>query len=344
MAEPSFWHHKMHPLALALTPLSWLYRGLEAANRRFSQPQHPGKPLICVGNLTAGGAGKTPTTRLLAAYFAAQGARPAVLSRGYGGRAKGPLRVDPERHDAAETGDEPLMLAADLPVYIGADRLASLRAGVADGHDMFIKDDGFQNPSLQHGFNLIVVDGASGLGNGRLLPAGPLRQPVATALQRTDALLVLGAPTHASLAALTAQCAAHATPVFHGELAAQKPTTNGPVLAYCGIAKPEKFAQSLAASGLDMVDMRDFGDHHMFTEAEAEALLAAAADNNVTLITTEKDMARLTGADAGSARGRLRAASHVLKIDLHIADADALLTAIADKLAARQQNQTYKAY
>ena len=183
MAEPRFWQSAAHPAGLALTPLSWLYGGLERLNRALTQPQHPGKPVICVGNLTAGGGGKTPTVRLVAGWLREAGFAPAVLSRGYGGREKGPLKVDPAVHDAAAVGDEPLMLAAELPVYVCADRGQSLRLAVRDGHDALVKDDGFQNPSMAHHFNLIVVDGATGLGTGRLLPAGPMRQKLAVALK-----------------------------------------------------------------------------------------------------------------------------------------------------------------
>ncbi len=220
MAEPSFWQMRHHPLSLALTPLAWLYGGLETARRRLTHAQHPGKPVICVGNLTAGGAGKTPTVRWLAEKIAAQGHQPAILSRGYGGSEKGPLKVDRQTHHATHVGDEPLMLAADWPVYIGADRMQSLRRAVQDGADMLIKDDGFQNPSLAHHFNLIVVDGASGLGNQRLLPSGPMRQPLSVALERLDALLVIGEARHHSLAFLMDAVEAFGKPIFHGRVQA----------------------------------------------------------------------------------------------------------------------------
>ena len=177
MTEPRFWQSRRHPLSLALTPLSWVYGGAEAARRKLTHAQHPGKPVICIGNLTAGGGGKTPTVRWLAEKMAAQGKQPAILSRGYGGSKKGPLKVDPTQHIASQIGDEPLMLAADWPVYICVDRMQSLRFAVQDGADMLIKDDGFQNPSLAHHFNLIVVDGASGLGNERLCRPGRCVNP-----------------------------------------------------------------------------------------------------------------------------------------------------------------------
>ncbi|MGB1550961.1 MAG: tetraacyldisaccharide 4'-kinase [Parvibaculales bacterium] len=246
MAEPRFWQTRHHLLSLALSPLSLLYGGLEAARRKLTHAQHPGKPVICIGNLTAGGGGKTPTVRWLAEKMAAQGKQPAILSRGYGGSEKGPLKVDPTQHMTGQVGDEPLMLATDWPVYIGADRMQSLRRAVQDGADMLIKDDGFQNPSLAHHFNLIVVDGASGLGNQRLLPAGPMRQPLSVALQKLDALLVIGAARHHSLAFLMDAVEAFGKPVFTAEITSHT-KGKGAVHGFCGIAKPEKFRASLEA-------------------------------------------------------------------------------------------------
>ena len=339
MAEPSFWQMRHHPLSLALTPLAWLYGGLEAARRRLTHAQHPGKPVICVGNLTAGGAGKTPTVRWLAEKIAAQGHQPAILSRGYGGSEKGPLKVDRQTHHATHVGDEPLMLAADWPVYIGADRMQSLRLAVQDGADVLIKDDGFQNPSLAHHFNLIVVDGASGLGNQRLLPSGPMRQPLSVALERLDALLVIGEARHHSLAFLMDAVEAFGKPIFHGRVQATG-HGSGKVHGFCGIARPQKFQASLVAQGYEIDGFTSFADHHDFTEAEAETLLA----HDKPLITTEKDMARLQGAPADSARARLAAEAAVLPIALEIADEAALLAAISRAITDGQANRLYKSY
>lgn len=339
MAEPSFWQTRHHPLSLALTPLTWLYGGMEAARRRLTHSQHPGKPVICVGNLTAGGAGKTPTVRWLAEKMAAQGHQPAILSRGYGGSEKGPLKVAPAQHRAAQVGDEPLMLAADWPVYIGADRLQSLRRAVQDGADVLIKDDGFQNPSLAHHFNLIVVDGASGLGNQRLLPSGPMRQPLAVALQKLDALLVLGEAVHPSLALLMDAVEAFDRPVFHGRVAAIG-GGSGKVHGFCGIARPEKFKASLVTQGYEIDGFTSFADHHDFTEADAEHILAHATP----LMTTEKDMARLQNAPTESARAALARRAQVLPIALEIADEAVLLRAINTAIADGQANRVYTSY
>ena len=339
MAEPGFWQSRNHPLSLALSPLSLIYSGLEAARRKLTKSQHPGRPVVCVGNLTAGGAGKTPTVRWLAERLAAQGNSPAILSRGHGGSEKGPLKVDRQTHHATHVGDEPLMLAADWPVYIGADRMQSLRLAVQDGADVLIKDDGFQNPSLAHHFNLIVVDGASGLGNQRLLPSGPMRQPLSVALERLDAVLVLGGAVHPSLALLMDAVEAFSKPVFHGRVQATG-HGSGKVHGFCGIARPQKFQASLVAQGYEIAGFTSFADHHDFTEAEAATLLA----HDKPLITTEKDMARLQGAPADSARARLAAEAAVLPIALEIADEAALLAAISCAIEDGQANQLYKSY
>ena len=345
MAEPRFWQSSLHPLSLALRPLSFVYGGLESLNRKLTHTQHPGKPVICVGNLTAGGGGKTPSVRLMMQWLHEDGLSPAVLSRGYGGSEKGPLRVDPALHNAAQVGDEPLMLARDWPVYIGADRMAGLRQAVADGHDVLVKDDGFQNPAMAHHFNLIVVDGASGIGNGQLLPSGPLRQRLDIAFGKLDALLVIApdnAAHHPSVDLLMDMAEALGKPVFNGaiETSSKPKTADKNVTAFCGIAKPEKFAASLKAAGYTPIAMQAFGDHHAFSEAEAAALLA----HDGALITTEKDMARLQGAPESSARAALAARAEVLPIALKVKKADALRDAIRAAMAAKQANQLYKSY
>lgn len=341
MAEPRFWQYKSAPASLALMPLAWLYGGLETLNRGLTQAQHPGKPVVCIGNLTAGGGGKTPTVELVYRWLREDGLTPAILSRGYGGSEKGPLRVLPNSHTAAKVGDEPLMLAAHAPVYIGADRMASLRLAVAEGHGAFIKDDGFQNPSMAHHFNLIVVDAASGLGNQRLLPAGPLRQRLSVALPKLDALLVIGDrdSAHPSLALLLDMVEALDKPVFYGHTQ-PSPGGTGAVHGFCGIAKPEKFRASLEQAGYTVAQLISFGDHHIFTEAEAEFLLASEAK----LMTTRKDMARLVGVPKTSARARLAETAQLLDIELHIDEAETLHALMRAAIQDKQANRLYISY
>jgi len=343
MAEPVFWKSKAHPVSLALLPISYLYASLEALNRKFTHAQHPGKPVICVGNLTAGGAGKTPSVQWLTQWLEQENKAPAVLSRGFGGSLKGPIQVDPAQHTAAQVGDEPRMLAETCAVYICPDRHQSLRLAAQNGHEVMVKDDGFQNPSMAHHFNLIVVDGATGIGNGRLLPAGPLRQPLSIALKKLDALLVLGEPSHASLAPLLKSVEAMGKPIFAGEIKPQSPKpkkSEARVHGFCGIAKPEKFFASLKRHGYEVAQTSRFGDHHVFTEAEAERLLAS----ELPLITTQKDMARLQGAAEGSPRARLAKAASTLPIALHIGEGKALQKTIEAALEQKQANQLYKSY
>lgn len=339
MAEPLFWKSKTHPASLLLLPFSWLYRSLEALRRKFVHAQHPGKPVVCVGNLTAGGAGKTPTVQWLLAQLSADNMKPAVLSRGYGGSEKGPIKVDKIRHQASQIGDEPLMLAQKYEVYICADRMAALRLAVADGHDVMVKDDGFQNPGMAHHFNLIVIDGETGIGNQRILPAGPLRQPLKVGLARLDAALIIGPPNHPSVKQISAQLKAMKKPIFTGQIHATQ-TGAGAVHGFCGIAKPEKFRASLEAQGYEVAAMSVFADHHAFNESDAQQLLSS----QLPLITTEKDMARLRGTDENSARGQLAKRAQTLPIELIIDDGAALYGLIKNALAEKQANQLYTSY
>ena len=312
-------------------PLALLYGAAEALRRRLTNPEKPEIPVICVGNLTAGGAGKTPTVRALAEILKGAGHQPIVLSRGFGGRNTGPLRVDPTRHVAADTGDEPLMLSDDLTVYIARDRRAALRAAVSDGAQIAIKDDGFQNPTLAHSYNLIVVDAATGFGNTLLLPAGPLRQPLGASAPRIDAILLVGETSEQIRADIAAQLGIETTRIFDGALAPVAPDPKR-VLAYCGIGRPEKFFDTLRACNFELAGEISFADHYMFSERDAERLLREAKTLNATLITTEKDLVRMRRAEAGSQLAALAAASECLRVKLTLADVDGLRADILSKL------------
>ncbi len=294
MREPAFWRR---PGALAgslLAPLGAVY-GAVAAWRMARPGAAAGVPVICVGNLTAGGAGKTPAAMAVAQLLQHAGKRPFVLSRGYGGRLAGPVRVDAQAHTAADVGDEPLLLARVVPVVVARDRVAGAQAARSAGADIVVMDDGFQNPSLKKDLSLVVVDGRGGIGNGRVFPAGPLRAPLAAQLARASALLVIGEGAGAD-AVLTA---APGVPVFHGrlepdalEVAALRPRK---VLAFAGIGDPEKFFRTLHDAGIDVRVREAFADHHRYSGAEAADLIARAQRDGLTLVTTEKDLARLQG-------------------------------------------------
>lgn len=221
--------------------------------------------------------------------------RPVVLSRGYGGRLEGPVKVDRDRHSAADVGDEPLMMAASLPVVVSRDRAAGLALARAQDASVILMDDGFQNPSVAKNVSLIVIDAMRGVGNGRVIPAGPLRAPLSPQLARTDALVVVGEGSAA--AKIAADLASRGKPVLSARLKPDQASLAAlggeRVLAFAGIGDPARFFNTLRSSGVDVVRSRAFADHHAFTADEIEQLTAGAKADALTLVTTEKDLARL---------------------------------------------------
>ena len=254
-----------------------------------------GIPVLCVGNYHVGGAGKTPTVLALARLLRELGETPVVLSRGYGGKLRGPVRVDPERHAAFDVGDEPLMLAEALPVVVARERAKGVPLARAQGASVILMDDGFQNPSIAKDACLIVIDGDRGLGNRQVFPAGPLRAPLRPQLARTDALIVVGNGSAAEPIAV--EVAAQGKPVLRAHLKpdqAQADSLRGRrVLAFAGIGDPRRFFNTLEASGIEVVRRRAFADHHALSAREIEGLIAEASRDTLTLVTTEKDLARL---------------------------------------------------
>ncbi|MCA3610875.1 MAG: tetraacyldisaccharide 4'-kinase [Methylobacterium sp.] len=315
MRAPAFWQAEGNRLAAwLLAPLGWLYGRITLA--RLAQPGEPvAIPVIAIGNFTAGGAGKTPVTRALSEALAARGERPFILSRGYGGSLRGPHRVEPSRDTAAMVGDEPLMLARQGPVIIARDRRAGARMALEQGASVLVLDDALHNPHLAKDFTLAVVDGGAGFGNGFCLPAGPLRAPVGPMLAQTDAVLMIGADRHDIAVELRGR------PIFASAIAADPRIAEAlrkkRVLAFCGIGRPEKFAETLREIGTEIVRLRAFPDHHAFTESEASALLSEAGKLGATPVTTEKDAMRLAG---GPAREKLREAAMVLPISVPLPD------------------------
>ena len=247
-------------------------------------------PVICVGNLVAGGAGKTPVALSLAALLGARGAAVHMLSRGYGGTLKGPVRVDPATHSARVVGDEPLLLAQAAPTWVARDRAAGARAAIAAGAGLLLMDDGFQNPSLEKDLSLLVVDGGYGFGNGRVMPAGPLREPVAVGLARASAAVILGEDTCGVAAMLRG-----GPPTFraHLRLDGAADLIGKRVLPFAGIGRPEKFYASLRALGCEVVAHWDFPDHHPYTPEEVMAIWDEARARDATPVTTAKDFVRL---------------------------------------------------
>ena len=259
-----------------------------------------GAPVVCVGNFVAGGAGKTPAAIALARMLIGEGRRVAFLSRGYGGvKRVDPVQVDPAVHDARAVGDEPLLLARVAPCWVGADRVRSAAMAVEAGAEILVLDDGLQNPALAKDLAFAVVDGESRFGNGLCIPAGPLRAPVAAQAPHVQALIVIGGD---EAAALAVSAAAPGKPILRASLEpdalAVAPLIGREVVAFAGIARPEKFYATLRRIGAQVVATRDFPDHHVFTAREIEALIDEAARRGALLATTEKDRVRLTARQA----------------------------------------------
>ena len=295
MRAPGFWWRapdRPGLLPRLLAPLGWLYAAGTA--RRLRQPGYsPRVPVICVGNLTAGGAGKTPTVIALVEHLSVRGRKVHVVSRGYGGSLEGPVRVEESRHSAAQVGDEPLLLSAFAPVWVARDRAAGVRAAEGAGAEVILMDDGFQNPSVRPALSLVVVDAVRGFGNGLCLPVGPLREPVATGLSRADLVLTIGDSD--------AQFRFDATwpvqlPRLRGSL---EPLQMGMdwkgerVLAFAGTADPARFFATLRAEGAEVIRGEALADHEMLSETLLRRLEAEASAAGAQLVTTEKDAARL---------------------------------------------------
>lgn len=290
MRAPNFWKTG-GPLATLLAPASALYRALATIRHRTAMPWRAPIPVVCVGNLVAGGAGKTPVAIAVANRLSAKGRRPHLLSRGHGSRERGPLRVDSARHDALSVGDEPLLLAAAAPTWIARDRAAGGRAAAAAGAGAIVLDDGFQNPSMVKDLSLLVIDGGYGFGNGRLIPAGPLREPIAAGLARADAVVLIGEDRIGIRADLPATL-----PVIAATLEPDDSATavrGRAVVAFAGIGRPEKFFATLASLDCELLGRHPFADHHHYHDHEILVLADKAAKLDAMLVTTAKDHARL---------------------------------------------------
>ncbi len=291
MQAPEFWRRGGLVPAL-LTPLAWGYDAAGRASRALASAQRAPVPVVCVGNLVVGGAGKTPVALALGARLAALGHDVHFLSRGYGGRARGPLRVEPARHDAREVGDEPLLLAAERPTWVARDRVAGARAAAAAGAEVVVMDDGFQNGHIAKDLSLVVVDGVYGFGNGLPMPAGPLREDVRRGLARADAVVLLGADEAGVAARIEATGLALLRATVAPTLDAMT-LADRPVVAFAGIARPEKFFATLDALGCRPLATHAFADHHRYAADEIMTLVEQAAAHGATLVTTEKDYVRL---------------------------------------------------
>ena len=286
MRAPEFWARD-GAVPRLLAPLSMI--AARATARRVARPGWRAPvPVLCCGNATVGGAGKTTLVLDVARRLARRGVAVHCLTRGYGGRVDGALRVVLGVHTARLVGDEPLLLAAEAPTWVGRDRAASARAAVAAGAQALIMDDGLQNPGLAKDLSLLVIDGAAGFGNGWVLPAGPLREPVSAAASRCRAAVLIGADWAGALAQLPPGLV-----VLRAALRAEEGFAGRRVLAFAGIGRPGKLAETLAAVGAEVIRLRPFPDHHAYARAELDRLLAEARALGAELVTTAKDAVRL---------------------------------------------------
>jgi tetraacyldisaccharide 4'-kinase len=320
MRAPEFWRRDdafSRLLTALLTPIGWLYGASVAWRARNTQPFRIEAKVICVGNLTAGGSGKTPVAIAVAQALAAGGLKVMFLSRGYGGRARGPMLVDADVHDAGDVGDEPLLLSREGQVIVARDRHEGAEFADSFAPDVIVMDDGHQNFALAKDLSLVVVDAAGGFGNGRMLPAGPLREPVAQGLKRADAVILVGDGTPPLGAWAGPLLRAHLAPKAGNAFVGRK------VVAFAGIAQPEKFLDSLKGCGALLVDSVPFGDHHAYSAAEIARLKAKARANDAGLVTTEKDFVRLTKSE--------REGIEVLPVEALFDDPSAL-AALLDRL------------
>jgi tetraacyldisaccharide 4'-kinase len=336
MREPAFWYRPPSLMSRLLAPLGAIY-GAVTVRRMTRVGVSAGIPVLCVGNYHLGGAGKTPTTLALVKILRGMGEQPFVVSRGYGGTIEGPVRVDQTLHTAADVGDEPLMMAAFVPVVVSRDRVAGAALARVQGASTVLLDDGFQNPALAKDASLIVIDASRGVGNGSVFPAGPLRAPLEPQIARTDALIVIGEGRAADGIADT--LIKRSAPVLRTRLVPDEDSVAAlrgqRVLAFAGIGDPARFFATLRNGGVNVIEERAFSDHHPFTASEIEALVAEAKAESLILVTTEKDMARI--------RSDARLVRHaenirVLSVTLDIGDEAALRDFVAKRLANARQN------
>lgn len=292
MKAPLFWKNKGSLYEKFLSPLAALYYLIASQREKFTLKTIIPIPVICVGNIVMGGTGKTPLTKMIATTLKEQGFNVHILSRGYGGNLKGPLLVDTSSHTAQEVGDEPLLLAQTIPTWIAKNKAEGAKAAAKAGAEILILDDGLQNPMLHKDFSILVVNGEYGLGNERIFPAGPLREPVESALKKVNMIMVMGKDRHALEKRWLGS-----GPIFHGDLHPSENDVqalkNSPIYAFAGIGHPEKFFAMLRHYGLHVIAEKAFPDHYFFKSRDLNELRAQAHHLKAQLVTTEKDFLRL---------------------------------------------------
>jgi tetraacyldisaccharide 4'-kinase len=289
MRAPDFWHEPPGLTAGLLAPAGAAWDLAARLRRAVARPYRAAVPVLCVGNLVAGGSGKTPVVLSLARLLTDHGVGAHIVTRGYGGRLAGPVQVDPARHDAAAVGDEALLLAAAAPCWVARDRAAGIAAAAETGAHTVVLDDGFQNPHVAKDLSVLVVDAEYGFGNGCVMPAGPLREPVAAGLARADAIVLLGD------AQMPPQLSEGPSPILRAALEPMNSDRfrNTRLVAFAGIGRPEKFFATLRRLGAQLTATKAFPDHHPYRTDEIARLREIAARENAQLVTTAKDWVRL---------------------------------------------------
>lgn len=316
MQTPEFWT-KRGFLSSILQPFAAIYATATARRLKSRIPYKAECPVICIGNLTAGGTGKTPVSLSIAELLHSMGKNPYFISRGYGGALRNVI-VNPKVHTPQQVGDEPLLLAEAAPAVVNPDRAGAAKLAISDGADCLVMDDGFQNPTLHKDLSFLVFDGNYGIGNGRVIPAGPLREPFDKGIKRAQAVIILGEDKK-QIASQTD------LPIFYGEIKEENPeTTNRNIVAFCGIGHPEKFFASLSKCGFNINRNFSFPDHHFYTHAELNSLIDFAQKNNLDIYTTSKDFVKIPP--------ELRSHFKVLKIKIWWHNENALQNFLAQLL------------
>ncbi len=285
MKTPRFWNEKSF-ISDCLLPFGDLYDLATRLRLKLKSSYKAKCPVICVGNITAGGTGKTPVSLSVAEMLQQMGYNPFFISRGYGGRIHNVV-VNKEVHTPQQVGDEPLLLAECAPTVVNPDRASAARLAIAHGADCLVMDDGFQNPGLYKDISLLVFDGRYGVGNGRVIPAGPLRETFDEGIKRAQAVVILG-EDKTGIAKRTS------LPIFYAEVKEEQPqNAKRDVLAFAGIGHPEKFYTSLAKCGLNVVKTHNFPDHYFYTRAELNKLIDEAKNKDLDIFTTSKDFVKI---------------------------------------------------
>ena len=338
---PSFWWRPAGLRATLLKPFGALYGAITGYRMKKPARHKAEHPVVCIGNFVSGGAGKTPVALEVARLLGKCGLPPAFLTRGYGGRLAGPVEVDPERHNAGDVGDEPLLLARTAHTVVSRDRKAGAQK-LAEGETaVIVMDDGFQSRGLAKTVSLVVVDGQVGVGNGACLPAGPLRAPLDIQIPHADAVILLGEGAAGEAVAKTVR--AHGKPVFRATLEPVGETLEAlrgrRVLAYAGIGRPEKFVATLTDLGAEVSLLWGFADHQAFRGEDAAAIRAKAKANGLLPVTTEKDAVRLAGAAHDECR-KLAEESLVVPVVCRFEDEAEFLAFLSSRLGPSQESES----